>query len=83
MRAVTAVRAVLRRGRARVGIERRIDGRPVLRFAPRCVGDVAVLPANGRQAWLRRAAANEQRFRGHHGGLHEAETGTYLARMTD
>jgi hypothetical protein len=44
---------------------------------------VAVLPVRGRQAWLRSAAANEQRFRGQHGGLHEAETSTYLARLTD
>jgi hypothetical protein len=47
------------------------------------LGDVAVLPVAGRQAWLRSAAANEQRFRGQHGGLHEAETSTYLARLTD
>jgi len=44
---------------------------------------VAVLPAAGRQAWLRSAAGNEQRFRGQHGGLHEAETSTYLAMLTD
>jgi hypothetical protein len=72
----------------------RLDGRAEVRRArelferigPRLkarLGDVAVLPANGRQAWLRSAAANEQRFRGQHGGLHEAETSTYLARMTD
>jgi hypothetical protein len=56
------------------------------RIGPRLnarLGDVAVLPARGRQAWLRSAAANEQRFRGQHGGLHEAETSTYLARLTD
>jgi hypothetical protein len=47
------------------------------------LGDVVVLPADGRQAWLRSAAANEQRFRGQHGGLHEAETSTYLATMTE
>ena len=28
------------------------------------------------------AAAHEQRFRGQRGGLHEAETSTYLARLT-
>ncbi len=72
----------------------RLDGRAEVRRAdelfewigPRLkarLGDVAVLPANGRQAWLRWAAANEQRFRGQHGGLHEAETSTYLARMTN
>ncbi len=56
------------------------------RIGPRLkarLGDVAVLPAPGRQAWLRSAAANEQRFRGQHGGLHDAETSTYLARLTE
>ena len=72
----------------------RLDGRAEVRRAgelfericPRLearLGDVAVLPASRRQAWLRSAAANEQRFRGQHGGLHEAETSTYLARLTD
>ena len=72
----------------------RLDGRAEVRFArelferigPRLnarLGDVAVLPARGRQAWLRSAEANEQRFRGQHGGLQEAETSTYLARLTD
>jgi hypothetical protein len=46
------------------------------------LADVAVLPAAGRQAWLRTAAAVEQRFLGHHGGLDPAETATYLARLT-
>jgi hypothetical protein len=72
----------------------RLDGRAEVRPAgelfdrigPRLearLGDVAVLPVTGRQAWLRSAAANEQRFLGQHGGLHEAETSTYLARLTD
>jgi len=72
----------------------RLDGRAEVRPArelferigPRLnarLGDVAVLPVTGRQAWLRSAAANEQRFRGQHGGLQEAETSTYLARLTD
>jgi predicted AlkP superfamily pyrophosphatase or phosphodiesterase len=46
------------------------------------LGDIAVLPAPGRQVWLRRAAANERWFRGQHGGLHEDETRTYLATLT-
>jgi predicted AlkP superfamily pyrophosphatase or phosphodiesterase len=46
------------------------------------LGDVVVLPAAGRQAWLRSASANERWFRGHHGGLEEAETSTYLAELT-
>ncbi len=45
------------------------------------LGDVAVLPSAGRQAWLRCAAAGEQRFRGQHGGLDDAETSTYLAQL--
>jgi hypothetical protein len=45
------------------------------------VGDVIVLPAAGRQAWLRSAAANERWFRGQHGGLDPAETSTYLAEL--
>jgi Type I phosphodiesterase / nucleotide pyrophosphatase len=45
------------------------------------LGDVAVLPSTGRQAWLRQAAANEQWFLGQHGGLNTAETATYLAEL--
>ena len=45
------------------------------------LADVCVLPAPGRMAWLRSAAGVEQRFRGHHGGLDPAETGTYLASV--
>ncbi len=69
-------------GRAEV----RAAGELFDRIGPRLearLGDVAVLPAAGRQAWLRSAAGNEQRFRGQHGGLHEAETSTYLARLND
>jgi hypothetical protein len=72
----------------------RLDGRAEVlpasdlfeRIGPRLnarLGDVAVLPVAGRQAWLRSAAANEQRFLGQHGGRHEAETSTYVARLTD
>jgi hypothetical protein len=75
------------------GLSTRLEGHAEVRAAgelferigPRLkarLGDVAVLPVPGRQAWLRSAAANEQRFRGQHGGLHEAETSTYLARLT-
>ena len=45
------------------------------------LGQVAVLPAPGRQAWLRSAPANERWFRGQHGGLDAAETETYLAEV--
>jgi hypothetical protein len=47
------------------------------------LGEVAVLPAAGRQAWFRSATGNERRFRGQHGGLHEAETSVYLGRLAD
>jgi predicted AlkP superfamily pyrophosphatase or phosphodiesterase len=42
------------------------------------LADVCVLPAPGRQAWVRAAASVEQRFRGHHGGLHPDERETWL-----
>jgi predicted AlkP superfamily pyrophosphatase or phosphodiesterase len=45
------------------------------------LGDVVVLPAPGRQAWLRSAAANERFWLGQHGGLDPAETATYLAEV--
>ncbi|HET8980583.1 MAG TPA: alkaline phosphatase family protein [Solirubrobacteraceae bacterium] len=45
------------------------------------LGDVAVLPAAGRQAWLHAAAANERWWRGQHGGRSPAETATYLAEL--
>jgi arylsulfatase A-like enzyme len=45
------------------------------------LGDVVVLPADGREAWLRSAVSVEHKFRGHHGGLHPDETRTYLAEL--
>ena len=45
------------------------------------LGQVAVLPAPGRQVWMRSAAANERWYRGQHGGLDPAETATYLAEV--
>jgi predicted AlkP superfamily pyrophosphatase or phosphodiesterase len=45
------------------------------------LGQVVVLPAPGRQAWLRSAAANERWVMGQHGGLEPAETATYLAEV--
>jgi hypothetical protein len=47
------------------------------------LGDVAVLPSAGRQAWMRSAAAGERWFRGHHGGLDDHEAATYLAELVD
>ena len=45
------------------------------------LADVAVLPAAGRQAWMRSAAAGERWFRGHHGGFDDQEALTYLAEL--
>jgi hypothetical protein len=70
----------------------RLDGRAEVclaeelfpRIGPRLrarLGDVAVLPAPGRQAGLRSATGNEQWFRGHHGGRQDAEMSTYLAEL--
>jgi len=42
------------------------------------LGDVCVLPAPGRMAWLREFPSHERRFRGHHGGLTAAESETWL-----
>lgn len=66
----------------------RAEVRPAADLFPRAgprlrarLGDVAVLPAPGRQAWLQSAAGNERWWGGHHGGLQPAETGTYLAQL--
>jgi hypothetical protein len=56
------------------------------RMGPRLrerLGNVAVLPAAGRQVWLRRAAANERWWRGQHGGRDHDEMSTYLAELVD
>lgn len=45
------------------------------------LGQVVVLPAPGRQAWLRSASASERWWRGQHGGREPAETETYLAEV--
>jgi hypothetical protein len=42
------------------------------------LADVCVLPAPGRQAWLRRHASVEQHFLGMHGGTHPDERDTWL-----
>jgi hypothetical protein len=51
---------------------------PALR---RRLGDVCVLPAPGRMAWLAAFPSYERRFRGHHGGRTAAESGTWLGRL--
>jgi hypothetical protein len=45
------------------------------------LGDVCVLPAAGRQAWVRAAASVERRFRGQHGGLHPDEVDTWVGAL--
>jgi hypothetical protein len=45
------------------------------------LADVVVLPADGREAWLSTVAGPHTVFRGHHGGLTEAESATYLAQL--
>jgi hypothetical protein len=45
------------------------------------LGDVCVLPADGRTAWLRSAANVAAAFRGHHGGLHPDETETWVGAL--
>jgi predicted AlkP superfamily pyrophosphatase or phosphodiesterase len=76
------------------GLRERLDGRAQVRSAaelfgsigPRLaarLGDVAVLPAPGRQAWMRSAAAGERWFRGHHGGFEDQEALTYLAELVN
>lgn len=67
--------------RARVVPARELFGPLGERLEAR-LADVAVLPAAGREAWLRSCPGPEQRFLGHHGGLDPAETETYLARLT-
>lgn len=42
------------------------------------LGDVCVLPAPGRQAWVRAAASVEQHFRGQHGGRDPDEADTWV-----
>jgi predicted AlkP superfamily pyrophosphatase or phosphodiesterase len=42
------------------------------------LADVCVLPAPGRQAWVRSAASVERTFRGQHGGRHPDECETWV-----
>ena len=45
------------------------------------LGDVCVLPAPGRMAWLKAFPSHERRFRGHHGGRTPAEATTWLGTL--
>jgi hypothetical protein len=69
-------------GRAEVHLVAELEARGLFGdVGPRLrarLADVCVLPAAGRMAWLRSAAGVEQRFRGHHGGLHPDECETWL-----
>jgi hypothetical protein len=46
------------------------------------LGDVCVLPAPGRMAWLAAFPGPERHFHGHHGGLTAAERDTWLGTLT-
>jgi type I phosphodiesterase/nucleotide pyrophosphatase len=63
--------------RATVRLARELFGTIGPRLEAR-IGDVCVLPAPGRMAWLRTYPSHERRFRGHHGGLTDAESETWL-----
>ncbi len=63
--------------RAEVRLARELFGAIGPRLEAR-LGDVCVLPAPGRMAWLRAFPSHERRFRGHHGGLTADESTTWL-----
>jgi hypothetical protein len=79
-------------GAVAAGLAERLGGRAEVRLAatlfeaigPRLrerLGDVCVLPADGRTAWLRAAPNVAAAFRGHHGGLHPDETETWVGAL--
>lgn len=45
------------------------------------LGDVCVLPAPGRMAWLQAFPSRQLRFKGHHGGLTPGESQTWIGIM--
>jgi predicted AlkP superfamily pyrophosphatase or phosphodiesterase len=45
------------------------------------LGDVCVLPAPGRMAWLQAYPSHQLRFKGHHGGLTPEESQTWVGIM--
>jgi Type I phosphodiesterase / nucleotide pyrophosphatase len=61
-------------------VERGCFGAPGPRLRAR-LAEVCVLPAPGREAWVRAAASVEQRFRGMHGGLHPDERDTWVGAL--
>src|SRR5689334_4275216 len=64
--------------RATVRLARELFPAPIGPRLEQRIGDVCVLPAPGRMAWLRAFPSHERRFRGHHGGLTAAESETWL-----
>jgi Type I phosphodiesterase / nucleotide pyrophosphatase len=46
------------------------------------LGDICILPAPGRMAWLAAFPGPERHFRGHHGGLEAAERETWVGTLT-
>ncbi len=63
--------------RATVHLARELFGTIGPRLDAR-LGDVCVLPAPGRMAWLRAFPSHERRFRGHHGGRTPDERETWV-----
>jgi hypothetical protein len=61
-------------------VERGIFGAAGPRLRAR-LGEVCVLPAPGRMAWMRSAESVERTFRGHHGGLTAPEIETWVGAM--
>jgi Type I phosphodiesterase / nucleotide pyrophosphatase len=45
------------------------------------LADLLILPVAGRQAWISTQQGPHSVFKGHHGGLTDAEAGTYLAEL--
>ena len=45
------------------------------------LGDVCVLPAPGRMAWLEAHPSFQLRFKGHHGGRTQEESETWVGIM--
>jgi predicted AlkP superfamily pyrophosphatase or phosphodiesterase len=64
--------------RADVRLARELFHAPIGPRLEARIGDVCILPAPGRMAWLRTFPSHERRFRGHHGGLTAAESETWL-----
>jgi type I phosphodiesterase/nucleotide pyrophosphatase len=71
-------RAVGERAEVRLAAELFPDAGP--RLTER-LGDVCILPAPCRMAWLQAYPSRQLRFKGHHGGLTSAESQTWVGMM--